>query len=163
MRKKFNVTGLCLPDQHYMADVSKKLAKIVVMVEDGDYFIIQRPRQYGKTTTLNTLAKDLLKTEEYIVFHTNFGGVDDLMFTEETLFSQEFVKLLAGCAMKLEPTLANWLLKIAPTVKNIPTLSDVISTLVDKTKKKVVLIIDDVDSNSNNQRFMDFLGLLREK
>ena len=46
MQKKFNITGLCFSNQHYMADVSKKLQKTLEMVEDGDYFIINRPRQY---------------------------------------------------------------------------------------------------------------------
>ncbi|MEO0041369.1 MAG: hypothetical protein RL329_817, partial [Bacteroidota bacterium] len=35
-----------------MADVSAKMAETLQLVEDGEYFIINRPRQYGKTTTL---------------------------------------------------------------------------------------------------------------
>ena len=27
MTKRFNITGLCYPNEHYMADVSKKLAQ----------------------------------------------------------------------------------------------------------------------------------------
>ena len=137
MRKKFNVTGLCLPDQHYMADVSKKLAATMVMVEEGDYFIINRPRQYGKTTTLHTLAAALKETDKYIIFHTSFGGVGDLMFEDETLFSKEFVELLSENSMKLEPSLTNWLLEIAPTVQSIKTLSKVLTALINKTEKKL--------------------------
>ena len=163
MRKKFNVTGLCLPDQHYMADVSKKLAATMVMVEEGDYFIINRPRQYGKTTTLHTLAEELLKTEEYIVFHISFGGVGNLMFEDESSFSKEFVELLADNSIELEPSLADWLLDIAPTVQSIKTLSKVLTALINKTEKKVVLIIDEVDQSSNNQLFVSFLAMLRNK
>lgn len=46
MEKKFNITGKCIPAQHYMADVSKKLAKAYKLIEEGEYFIINRPRQY---------------------------------------------------------------------------------------------------------------------
>ena len=51
MKKKFTITGKCIPSQDYMADVSKQLAQTLDMVEIGEYFIINRPRQYGKTTT----------------------------------------------------------------------------------------------------------------
>ena len=49
-RKKFNDTGLCISGKHYMADISTKLDAIVELVEEGAYFTINRPRQYGKTT-----------------------------------------------------------------------------------------------------------------
>ena len=64
MAKKFNITGLCFADEHFMADVSQKLEQTRKMVEEGEYFIINRPRQYGKTTTLYTLAETLEKTGE---------------------------------------------------------------------------------------------------
>ncbi len=72
MQKKFNITGICRPAKHYMADVSGKLAKILAMVEDGDYFVINRPRQYGKTTTLYTLAELLERKGNYLVFNISF-------------------------------------------------------------------------------------------
>ena len=49
--KRFNVTGICVPDKHYMVDIGDKLEKIKAMVDYGDYFTINRARQYGKTTT----------------------------------------------------------------------------------------------------------------
>ncbi|MEY4934816.1 MAG: hypothetical protein RIS64_1175 [Bacteroidota bacterium] len=56
MSKEFNVTGKCIAAKHYMADVSAKMADTVKLVEKGNYFIINCPRQYGKTTTLYGLA-----------------------------------------------------------------------------------------------------------
>ena len=55
--RRFNVTGVCVPEKHYMVDISGKLAKIREMVDYGDYFTINRARQYGKTTTLSQLKK----------------------------------------------------------------------------------------------------------
>ncbi len=57
MAKKFNVTGLCVPEKHYMADLSKRVREIRKMIDAGDYFTINRGRQYGKTTTLAAIAK----------------------------------------------------------------------------------------------------------
>jgi predicted AAA+ superfamily ATPase len=74
MRKRFNITGICRPAEHYMADVSKKFIRTIDMVEFGDYFIINRPRQYGKTTMLYTIAAELRKREDYIVFNTVLKG-----------------------------------------------------------------------------------------
>jgi hypothetical protein len=59
MPKKFNITGLCLPARHYMADISEKLAQVLALVEEGAYFAISRPRQYGKTTMLASMARAL--------------------------------------------------------------------------------------------------------
>ena len=75
MKKRFNITGLCFPNQHYMADVSRKLEQTFEMVEYGEYFTINRPRQYGKTTTLYTLSDMLTATQAYIVFNMSFEGM----------------------------------------------------------------------------------------
>lgn len=48
--KKFNISGTCLSDRHYMVDPSSRLEKIGSMVENGEYFVVNRARQYGKTT-----------------------------------------------------------------------------------------------------------------
>ena len=100
MAKKFNITGTCIPARHYMADVSTKITKILQMVEDEDYFIINRPRQYGKTTTLFTIAERLEKTGEYLVFNISFEGVGDLVFQDEKLFASSFLKQLIRRAPK---------------------------------------------------------------
>lgn len=52
MHKFFNVSGDCKPGLHYMVDLSSRLQKIKSMVDSGQYFTINRARQYGKTTTL---------------------------------------------------------------------------------------------------------------
>jgi energy-coupling factor transporter ATP-binding protein EcfA2 len=59
MQKKFNITGTCIPEKHYMVNIDNKLKKIIIMIEDGEYFTINRPRQYGKTTTLYMISRIL--------------------------------------------------------------------------------------------------------
>lgn len=68
--KHFNVTGVCLPEQHYMVDIKDKLQAIKVMIDNGSYFCINRGRQYGKSTTLYSLRNYL--SEEYAVFSLSF-------------------------------------------------------------------------------------------
>jgi hypothetical protein len=46
---------------HFMADVSRKVDQVMEMIARGDYFAVNRPRQYGKTTLMYLLEQRLLK------------------------------------------------------------------------------------------------------
>jgi Predicted AAA-ATPase len=160
MAKKFNITGLCLPDKHYMANVSNKLEKVCEMIDNGDYFIINRPRQYGKTTTFYTLETQLEKTGDYLVFNISFEGIGDIIFQDEKMFCAGFVKLLSDDA---PPRLKKWFLEQAAQINNLSDLSDTITLIAEKTKKRAIVFIDEVDKSSNNQLFISFLAMLRNK
>ena len=84
MVKKFNDVGLCFPEDHFMGDITEKVNTTYKMVEDGAYFIINRPRQYGKTTMLNTISNALMASGDYVVFNISFEGVGDLIFSRRT-------------------------------------------------------------------------------
>ena len=163
MEKEFNITCTCRPTEHYMADVSGKIATTLSMIDKGKYFIINRPRQYGKTTTLHTLSNILRKTGDYIVLTTSFGGIGDAIFTDEKVFSQGFVEILAKYISVYSPQLEKWLLKTAPKIQSLKLLDKLITEMVNKADKKVVLTIDEVDKSSNNQLFISFLAMLRDK
>ena len=61
MERYFNTEGLCEPDVHYMVRLDDRLEKIKrLFVDRGKYFVINRGRQYGKTTTLRALTKERL-------------------------------------------------------------------------------------------------------
>lgn len=163
MKKKFNITGLCFPQEHYMADISKKLAQTFNMVESGEYFIINRPRQYGKTTILYCLSDMLQKQGDYIVFNTSFEGIGDDIFKDEAVFSTGFVSLLEKYATVYAPELVSWLQQKAEEIHSLSDLSGLISAMMRETDKKIVLMIDEVDKSSNNQLFISFLAMLRNK
>lgn len=76
--KRFNVTGTCIPQKHYMVDTSAKLNQITKMIEQDSYFAINRARQYGKTTSLMLLWKALKR--KYIVISISFEGMGKLNF-----------------------------------------------------------------------------------
>ena len=164
MEKEFTITGRCIPSENYMADVSKKLGQVIKLIEKKKYFTINRPRQYGKTTLLDTLSKTLRATNSYLVFNISFGGIGDAIFNDEAVFSEGFLDILAdNAAAGAAPKLVSWLLETAPTVHSLKMLSNAITALAEKTDKKVVLFIDEVDKSSNNQLFVSFLAMLREK
>lgn len=163
MAKKFNTRGTCNPQMHYMVDISGKIEKIRKLVEDGEYFTINRPRQYGKTTTLFLLKKRLTEGG-YLVISLSFAGLGDLIFEDERVFSREFLDSMAdSISLSGSEELAGYLLKNVKKVESLKELSKVITGFIKKSALKVALMIDEVDKSSNNQLFVSFLGMLREK
>jgi hypothetical protein len=163
MAKKFNVTGNCFSDRHYMADVSHKMSETLQLIEFGEYFIINRPRQYGKTTTLYSLATALRKKGNYLVFNLSFEGVGDDAFQSEARFAQQFIRLLTKYARYSGIPLTDWSQKALTTVQDFDQLSDAISDLMELTTHRIVVLIDEVDQSSNQEVFIKFLALLRNK
>lgn len=164
--KAFNTTVVCIPDKHYMVDISEKIEKIKELVDAGKYFTINRARQYGKTTTLTALRKAL--QEEYVVVALSFEGITKANFSDEQSFVKAFCRLF-----KKKRALYHLL---PDSVK--AQIDEYLSRKDDKAKmdelfitlnewceisdKPIVMFIDEVDSATNNQVFLDFLGLLRE-
>ena len=95
MLKKFNTTGVCIPTKHYMADVSEKVEQIAAMVEEGKYFTINRPRQYGKTTMLYLLFKYFQEKKHYLPIKISFEGIGKESFQSEAIFCQHFLQRIA--------------------------------------------------------------------
>jgi hypothetical protein len=163
MEKIFNITGICRPAKHYMADVSNKMAQTMKMVERGDYFIINRPRQYGKTTTLFTIEKMLAATGKYVVFNISFEGIGDDVFENEKVFAPNFLDILADKAAYFNADLAKSIREVLKDVDSLKTLSQALTQIITQISKPVVLLIDEVDKSSNNQLFVSFLAMLRNK
>ncbi|MEQ1747090.1 MAG: AAA-like domain-containing protein, partial [Saprospiraceae bacterium] len=164
MAKEFNVTGTCIPARHYMADISEKLRQVMVMVEQGRYFTINRPRQYGKTTMLASVAKALNTTETYLAADISFEGLGSDTFSSEAAFCTAFLDLVRNQMLEQEQDeLAAFLDEALRETHSLKQLSSSITALVGKTVRRFVLLIDEVDKSSNNQLFIDFLGVLRNK
>lgn len=165
MKKRFNITGSCFPAQHYMVDISERLAEIKKMVDNGDYFIINRGRQYGKTTTLAALNNYL--SEDYYVVSMDFQRqMSAAKFKNEYTFSIAFAKafissfkrnICSGNALAAIDILRNSMNNEYDLVELFTSLSEFCGSV----EKPVVLLIDEVDQSSNNQIFLDFLSQIR--
>lgn len=160
MAKKFNITGTCIPSRHFMADTSEKLRQILKLVEAGAYFTINRPRQYGKTTTLSLLVPTFSQAG-FLAVRMSFEGLGESAFENERVFIKQFLALVAEKMADDAPDLSAWLEGEKP--ETMHELSKTIAQLVKKSPRKIVLMIDEVDKSSNNQLFLNFLGLLRQK
>lgn len=90
MSKIFNTSAVCRPEIHYMVDLSDRLEQIKKMVDRGDYFTINRARQYGKTTMLRALGSFL--AENYVVVSLDFQMMSQSDFEKESSFSEAFAR-----------------------------------------------------------------------
>lgn len=161
MGRKFNTTGVCIPQLHYMVDITNKLNKIEKMVHSGDYFVINRPRQYGKTTTMYMLEQVL--KDEYLIINISFEGLGDLIFEKEQNFSKTILKIFADSIEFNYEQYADKLNEMVQDINDLKDLSKAITKFCRAIDREVVLFIDEVDKSSNNQLFSSFLGMLRNK
>lgn len=164
--KRFNTTGICIPNKHYMVDISDRVAQIKVMVEEGDYFCINRGRQYGKTTTLAALRRAL--ASEYTVANLDFQALSHADFQTEGTFASAFARELLlrhsyGSLDLPNDTIASLeSLAAMPAIElKLATLFSALALWNSRSDKPVVLIIDEADNATNNQVFLDFLAQLR--
>ncbi len=165
MGRYFNVTGACDSNIHYMVDLRSRLEKIKKMIDQGAWFTINRARQYGKTTILNAMQSYLQK--EYTVISMDFQFFSHASFKNEEnfvrAFSRELLKTAEKSGIMPEETVSR--LKDFESghisTADLGMLFGCLSEWCAGVKKPVVLMIDEVDSASNNQVFLDFLSLLR--
>jgi hypothetical protein len=166
MQKEFNDTGLCIPSRHYMVDNSDKLKQIIAFVEKGKYFTINRPRQFGKTTTLSSLAKQLNQRDDYIALKISFEGID----AETHQHVDKFVRLFLSMFIReFEFLQCSELVQLTTQYLEKTDTLPLLSQFITKLKRdslpqtSLVLLIDEVDKSSNNQLCLDFMSMLRDK
>ncbi|MDE7415219.1 MAG: AAA family ATPase [Lachnospiraceae bacterium] len=161
--KKFNITGLCIPSKHYMVDLSEKVNLILDnYISQGAYFTINRARQFGKTTIINALETRLCK--EYLVISISLEAADDYFASMQT-FVNGLVMDIADELRRnnvAESIISEWETRIEGDYP-LKMFGRKVSSLCAQSKKEVVLIIDEADQSSDNQIFLSFLGMLRDK
>lgn len=166
----FNTTGICNPAEHYMVDLTQRLLEVRKLVDEGKYFTINRARQFGKTTTLHALAEYL--SQDYLVISMDFQmQMSDAKFRNENSFSLAFARAFensfriteSGKSPEYQDVLKEFTeeRKEAGEQFELVELFQALSNLCAAIPKKLVLMIDEVDSATNNQVFLDFLAQLR--
>lgn len=165
MAKIFNVNGVCMPDIHYMVDLQTRLEAIKAMVDAGQYFVIQKARQYGKTTTLQALTRYL--RNKYLIVNLDFQRMSSSDFSGEAAFvnglAREILKKIHRMA-DVSETIRNNLAGFAEKSGSDVRLADIFDCFYDwceHSERPIVLLIDEIDAAADNQVFLDFLAQLR--
>ncbi len=162
MGRIFNINGACQPTKHYMVDLELRLKTIKLMIDAGEYFTINRTRQYGKTTILRALAKFL--KNDYEVVSLDFQRISSLSFESEQVFvaafSEELLSGVKNFPDKIKEKLTSFVERRA-RINSLQALFKVLNLWCEKSEKPIVLMIDEVDTATNNQIFLDFLAQLQ--
>lgn len=167
MKRRFNTTGSCNSQRHYMVCLDNRLRRIKEdYVDYGSYFVINKGRQYGKTTTLRAL-EDYLR-DEYLVLSMDFQQLGTEDFVDGSTFACAFAeKALKAFTLIGINSKEEFLQPLAELTKNsenkqgLKELFEHLSIMCVKAPKPIVLMIDEVDSAGNNQMFIEFLAQLR--
>ena len=168
--REFNTTGRCYPQRHYMVDMERQLERLEQMVERGEYFCVNRGRQYGKTTVLSLLKRRL--EGRYLVFSVSFEGIGEAPFASAETLAYTLLELFGDNIDYGEAKLASEAVRelIGETLSScreeklsVLKLSKIVSRLCTVSGKAVVLLIDEVDKAANYSAFMELLGMFRDK
>ena len=165
--KRFNTTGKCIADRHYMVPIDRQVQYAARMVEDNLYFCINRGRQYGKTTTLSFL-RSYLQERGYVVFSISFESLPDSAFESlETLLAATVDMMGYPIKWIGIPNLDNSALQMIDKLYEQHNRSielNVFRGLIARlcSSHRCVLIIDEVDAAGNYPEFIKFLGMLRD-
>jgi len=138
-----------------MVDITSRLEKMKKLVEKEEYFVINRARQYGKTTTLTALESYL--ADEYVIISISFQRFDDENFKSSESFCQKFLITVTDYLKPLGLS-DDWL---DEKVGDFHELSRHITKVC--KDQKFILMVDEVDKASNHRVFINFLGMLRDK
>ncbi|MCD7761406.1 MAG: ATP-binding protein [Clostridiales bacterium] len=165
MTRYFNVNGACNPNRHYMVDLTSRLQEIRAMVDRGEYFTINRARQYGKTTTIRALEKFL--QADYMVVSLDFQNIESAEFGTGSSFVHALTREINKKIRRMEEVPKGVEAQLAILADRtdqqvrMADLMECFSKWCEQAARPIVLIIDEVDTASNNQVFLDFLAQLR--
>lgn len=160
--REFNVIGRVLPEQLYFVDLHPQIAEFVRRIEKRNYFVINRPRPFGKTTLRNFLADHLLHTGEYLpllLSFEGFGGNPDL--SENPFYRMFWEKVLLGfgafgMTLEWQPEKSSTEAGFFLFQKNTRSLCRAAAP------KKIVLLVDEADSIPETV-VLSFLRSLRKR
>lgn len=169
MAKAFNVTGACIPEEHYMVRLDERLREIRELVDAGKYFSVNRARQYGKTTVLMALERYL--QDGYRVVLLDFQTFDAEKFRSGSAFAaafaRSFLRALRRDKEEGSEAFRAALSRLRECLEGgrggfgLMELFEELSDICAVSDRPVVLMIDEVDSATDNQVFLDFLAQLR--
>ena len=143
---KFNTTGPCFPDEHYMLPALDRLPGIRELVASGNYFVIHAPRQTGKTTALQALVREINERGEFAAIYCSLETIQKMMDVPEVAIREirHLVLRSAGMVRELAPLAAE--IRETKSDSGISTaVGDALQSLCVKSSKPIVVFFDEAD------------------
>ena len=147
--RRFNTTGPCFPDEHYMMPALDRLPGIRELVANGSYFVVHAPRQTGKTTALQALVQEVNAKGDmfaiYCTLETLQGATDvnDAMPKLRKMLLQG-VSSVPELAAVCGDTDSSFALDQGPGW-TVTAVSDLLTAICRKAGKPVAVFFDEAD------------------
>lgn len=158
--RKFNITGSIIPELHYYVDLTPQLDKLMALVGEGTYFVVNRPRQFGKTTILKFFTQRLYASVEYAQALISFQSFTQRPNITEAEFYNETAQFLVNeLGLVATDTLHSASAPSTPTSRR--EFWDWLRETCQNSPRKIVLLIDEIDALPDIV-VIGFLANLRE-
>lgn len=148
MEKFFNTAGPNKPDIHYTLNPLERwdLDNILQLIHTQKYFVLHAPRQTGKTSGLLALVDYLNKGNTYKAFYINVEAAQAAR--ENIRMGMESILYEIGNRLDyfLNDTYIRDNYEYIKKSSETSILANTLATICQKSKKPVVLLIDEVDS-----------------
>jgi hypothetical protein len=158
--RKFNITGKIIPEKHYYVDLTPQIEKLMALAEEGTYFVINRPRQFGKTTVLNFFARRLQASNQYAPALISFESFTQRPDITETEFYRRVAKLI-GEELELVVDFSNLKTNDSEIDSRDDFFDSMRQTCRRLSPRKLALLIDEIDAVPETV-VIGFLAGLRE-
>jgi hypothetical protein len=159
MKKTFNTTGPCHPNEHYMLPTQERCPGIPKLIEQKQYFVIHAARQSGKTTLLLELVQQLNEIGDYYTLYCSLETVQGIPDAKEGISA--IIRILKT-RVKFHPTLRNY--PFAEQVNYADFNVALLETLTyfsEALDKPLIILFDEVDCLENGT-LISFLRQLRD-
>jgi hypothetical protein len=160
--KFFNTVGVCLPEEHYMLPVLPRIPDVNDMIDNKFYFILQAPRQSGKTTFLNALTDKINADGKFYAIDCSLAslrGIEDNESAMNTIAS----KINRALKMSSVSALKDLAYCVTPWKSRKPSdkVSDMLNYLSVSLDKDLVVFFDEADCLSG-QPLIAFLSQITD-
>jgi len=141
--KYFNTAGPCSSEWHYMVPPLPRLPDARRLIDRGGYFVVHAPRQSGKTTTLQALAKALTDEGKYTALYFSCEEAevvgDDYVEAQRTVLGS--IEIAADGVLPEELRPPPW-----PGASNAQLLRAGLQAWAKASPRPLVLFFDEIDA-----------------
>ncbi len=145
MARFFNTTGPCNPDDHFMLPTEPRLPEVRPLIDKKLYFVLHAPRQSGKTTCFQALARTLTAEGKHAAVHASCER-GQVAGSDVERGVQAVLRAVANQTRRLpeplQPALLDDFLHIEPESRLHAWITD----WCERSERPVVLFLDEIDS-----------------
>ena len=162
MEKYFNIAGPCIPSEHYMLSALDRLPEIRRLVARRQYFVIHAPRQTGKTTAIQALAREINANGEMFALYCTLETLQKFMDRPDVAIRElRYLVLRSARVVGDLVPIVDEIGEMKSDAGISMAIGDALQELCRKSPKPVVIFFDEADCLSGGV-LISFLRQLRD-